>query len=136
MKSTLTFVQKPIIDLVKAQSATITIQNPKEKNLITDDKKTLLQNLLANAYMNLCGLLLPYLDFIQLGFIESGTLEFILNTGSSRMPPLSIHIFCERYIAAYILKEYYATSAYAEVRRYTENLFKNAARTLLELMAV
>ncbi|MDE6715855.1 MAG: hypothetical protein K2J74_05145 [Muribaculaceae bacterium] len=136
MKTTFTFNEEKILMLVKAQAAALALQNPETAHFFIDDHDDLLHVALANGYMNLCGLLLSYLDGVNFDKLDCGEVEIVVDFGNSKSAPLSFLFCAEQYLALYVLKETYSAASFDKAEKVCSENFRSASRRLLELMAL
>lgn len=140
MKTTFTFSEEKILTLVRAQAAALALQNPETAHFFIDDHDDLLHVALANGYMNLCGLLLSYLDSVNFDNLDSGEVQMVVNfseaKSNSKATPLSFLFCAERYLALYVMKEVYSAASCNKAEKVCSDNFKAASRRLIELMAL
>lgn len=136
MKTTITFQREKIMTLVKAQAAALALQNPETAHFFIDTHEELLHVALANGYMNLCGLLLSYLDSVNLDNIDNDEVEIVLNRGNGKFSALTFLFCAEQYLALYVMKEMYSAASFDKAEKVCYDNFKAASRRLLELMAL
>ncbi|MCH5215294.1 MAG: hypothetical protein J1F10_00020 [Muribaculaceae bacterium] len=137
MRYALTIQGSGVLKLVKAQTAIIAMQNPMENHIFIDvEEDELFHTTLVNGYMNLCGKLLPYIDQLNLNYLEQNTIYFILNTGSSKIPALSFLYCMEQYLAWYILNEIYSTSPSMAIIKHCKENFRTSSHRIMEIMTL